>query len=65
MFDYPDPGTDPERCDALSTDPADELRFQCMHCGDWTEDETCWPYCSPECVAGVTAEDSEELERVR
>jgi hypothetical protein len=57
MFDYRDPGTDPDRCDALSTEPVD---FDCIYCGTSADDETFWPYCCAECVTRAEAESEED-----
>jgi hypothetical protein len=55
-FDYPDPSTDAERCNALSAPPP----FDCLCCGQQADDDQFWPYCGPVCVARTENESEED-----
>lgn len=58
-FDYPDPGTDPEYCNALAPEPEDtepevyELSADtavCAWCGERLYDDNFTPFCSSLCA---------------
>lgn len=60
-YDYPDPGSDPEYCNDLTSDEGNE--DFCLWCNAWFNlippQGASWPYCSPLCAAQA-AVDSED-----
>lgn len=56
-YDYRDPSTDQDRCDALSVEPGE---FTCLMCENIEQDDEFFPYCSASCARQADGESDED-----